>query len=109
MTQIPSAFRELCRCLICEGVEFLIVGGYAVIIHGYVRTTKDIDLWIGLSPDAARGTLAALDELGYQVPIETITTLQTEHQVLRLAHTPHRVDIMTSCDGCEWSQRGTAA
>lgn len=29
-----------------EGVKYLLIGGYAVIAHGYARTTGDLDLWI---------------------------------------------------------------
>ena len=36
-----------------EGVEFLVVGAYAVAAHGLPRATKDMDLWVGCSADNA--------------------------------------------------------
>ena len=39
-------FLEFLELLEKYKVEFLLVGGYAVILHGYVRSTGDLDLWI---------------------------------------------------------------
>ena len=44
-------FRDFIAALNNNGVEYLLVGGYAVIIHGYRRTTGDLDLWINPTPD----------------------------------------------------------
>ena len=38
--------KKLLLLLVKNKVEFLLVGGYAVIIYGYERTTKDMDLWV---------------------------------------------------------------
>jgi hypothetical protein len=52
-------------------VRYLVVGGMAVIAHGYVRTTKDIDLVVALDPDNLRRALKALTDIGYRpkVPV----------------------------------------
>ena len=42
-------FREFIKLLNFHKVKYLIVGGYAVTIHGYPRYTNDLDIW--LSPD----------------------------------------------------------
>jgi len=41
----------LCRALNSEGARYLLIGGFAVIFHGFVRTTKDVDLLVDGSPD----------------------------------------------------------
>ena len=41
--------KELFRALLKADVEFILVGGYAVNVHGYVRATSDMDIW--LKPD----------------------------------------------------------
>ncbi len=38
--------QELIKLLISNNVEFIIIGGYSVIFHGYKRTTGDIDIWL---------------------------------------------------------------
>jgi hypothetical protein len=46
-------FAEMLSALCPEGVEFLVVGGYAVIAHGYARYTGDIDIWVRPSAENA--------------------------------------------------------
>jgi hypothetical protein len=41
---LPDDFKELLKSLDSNGVDYLLVGGYAVNIHGYVRTTNDLDI-----------------------------------------------------------------
>lgn len=52
-------------------VRYVVVGGLAVLAHGYLRFTKDIDLVIQLVPDNIRRTFRALEEFGYRpsVPV----------------------------------------
>jgi hypothetical protein len=47
------------------GVRYLIVGGLAVIAHGYVRLTVDVDLILDLREENLRRAVAALEGLGY--------------------------------------------
>lgn len=46
---------SVCRSLNREGVRYLLIGGFAVILHGLVRTTKDIDLLVDPSEENGRG------------------------------------------------------
>ena len=46
--------------------RYLVVGGLAVIAHGYVRTTEDLDLVLDLSSKSLPFTLSALQSLGYR-------------------------------------------
>lgn len=48
------------------GVRYLVVGGVAVVLHGYLRTTLDLDLVLQLERDNVERALAALAELGFQ-------------------------------------------
>jgi len=45
----------LCRELNAAGAKYVLIGGFAVILHGAVRTTKDIDLLVDVSEDNVRG------------------------------------------------------
>ena len=51
---------DLCRALGEEGVRYLLIGGFAVVLHGFVRTTKDIDLLV----DPADDNVAAIIVIG---------------------------------------------
>ena len=39
-------YKEMLECLLDENVEFIVVGAYALAVHGYPRATGDIDLWV---------------------------------------------------------------
>ena len=64
-------FTEIVKALNDAAVPFLVVGGVAVIAHGYGRNTYDVDLVIRLTPDFVNRTFAALASIGYapRVPI----------------------------------------
>jgi predicted nucleotidyltransferase len=53
------------------GVRYLVVGGVAVVLHGYLRTTLDLDLVLQLDPDNLERALGAFDGLGFvpQAPV----------------------------------------
>ncbi len=47
---LPPDFKEFLRLLNTHGVEYLLIGGYAVGYHGYPRATNDMDIWIAIHP-----------------------------------------------------------
>ena len=58
--QLTPEFREFLACLNSDGVEYLLVGGYAVNHYGYHRFTEDIDFWIAVSDENLNRLLAAV-------------------------------------------------
>lgn len=54
-----------------EGVRYLVVGGVAVVLHGYLRTTADLDLVVGLEAENVRRAVGVFRELGFEprVPV----------------------------------------
>ncbi len=59
-----SVLRELLRNLVLSDVRFIIVGGVAVVLHGHLRATKDLDLVIDLAPAQARKALQVMLDAG---------------------------------------------
>ena len=51
---LPQDFKDFLRLLDANGVEYLLIGGYAVAYHGYPRATEDIDIWIASNPENAQ-------------------------------------------------------
>jgi predicted nucleotidyltransferase len=49
-----------------NGVQYLIVGGLAVVAHGYVRFTADVDLLLSVDPDNLKRAVEALKALAYR-------------------------------------------
>jgi hypothetical protein len=58
--------RQIFAALTDAQVDYVVVGGLAVILHGYLRATADLDLAIGLSPDNASRGMRALASIGLQ-------------------------------------------
>jgi hypothetical protein len=61
-----TALELIIKALNDAGVRYLVVGGIAVIAHGYVRDTKDVDLLIQLDRGNLLAGLHALEGLGYR-------------------------------------------
>ena len=77
-----ASFKEIVRALDVAKVRYLVVGGLAVIAHGYGRTTYDVDLVIQLEPDNIRKAFAALQNIDYH-PSVPITAAQFSDPALR--------------------------
>ncbi len=58
--------REIFKALSNAKVDYVVVGGFAVILHGYLRATADLDLVVGLSAENCKRGLKALSGIGFQ-------------------------------------------
>ena len=65
---LPPEFKRLLSALSSKEVDYLVVGGYAVIFHGYVRTTGDLDIWVALNSENAAKLEAAIRLMGFNPP-----------------------------------------
>jgi hypothetical protein len=67
-----SLFLPVFEALNASGARYVTVGGFAVVLHGHLRLTADIDLVVDLEPDELRRTLQTLEELGLEprAPVE---------------------------------------
>ncbi len=97
-------FKEFIVSLNRNDVRYLVVGGYAVALHGYPRYTKDLDVWIWLSPLNARRILKALEDFGFGSLNLDAEDFLEEGQIVQLGYAPNRIDIMTSLDGVEFEE-----
>jgi hypothetical protein len=85
VTSLEAIFRALQEA----DARYLVVGGVAVIAHGYVRFTKDLDLVLDLSTDHLPRALTALQSLGYR-PIIPVPLLDFANPDLRKDWTENR-------------------
>ena len=58
-------FKEFIQSLNDNQVRYLVIGGYAVALHGHPRYTKDLDVWIELTPENAAKMVKALEQFGF--------------------------------------------
>ena len=80
-------------------VKYVLVGGFAVIFYGYIRTTQDIDFLILPSKDNARKLFKALEEFGFGNAGFTQNIFAKEGTAIHLGAEPNRIDILTSLKG----------
>ena len=101
--QLPPDYKEFLKRLRSAGVEFLVVGGYAVGYHGYPRTTADIDIWIAVNPQTTEQMIQVLNEFGYGPAGPFREVLLKKDQVLRMGLPPVRIEILTGISGRTFS------
>ena len=93
-----SDFKELLQALHDHTVEYLIIGGYAVIYHSEPRFTKDLDLWINPNVENAGRLMAAFQDFGMPlIDIEEsdFTTPGTQYV---MGMPPCAIDFLTSVE-----------
>ena len=84
-----------------NGVEYLLIGGYAVGIHGFVRATNDLDVWINANPENAARIERALREFGFASASLTPELFRSPN-VVRMGVPPLRIEILTSLSGVDF-------
>jgi hypothetical protein len=101
MDLIPD-FKELLELLNKNEVEYLIVGGYAVIIYGYPRLTVDIDIWVNPTSENSEKTIKTIEEFGFKFNNLTVEDFKKPDNVIQIGRPPYRVDILTSIEGLDF-------
>jgi hypothetical protein len=106
-------FRDLLVLLVDGGVEFVIVGAYALAFHGAPRASGDIDLFVRPSLPNAQRVFGALARFG--VPLESAGVRAADFAqpgvVYQVGLPPRRIDILTDISGVTfdeaWASRAT--
>jgi len=92
---LPPDFRDLLQSLGAHGARYLLIGGYAVIYHGYVRSTGDMDVWVGPGQENVERVATALREFGLDIPDVSAELFADPNTVVQFGYPPFRVDLLT--------------
>lgn len=98
-------FQEFIESLNHSNVEYILVGGYSVIIHGYSRTTGDMDIWVNKTEDNYIKIVKAFNM--FQMPVFDMTLeefLNPKKEVFRFGLPPSRIVLMTDVLGLSFTQ-----
>ena len=91
-------------------VDFMIIGGWAVVYHGHVRMTEDLDIYIRPTEDNAKRAVAAIEAAGGGCP-ELKPEVFTRDNGISLGEIPVKVDVISKLPGVDfdqaWSRRAT--
>jgi hypothetical protein len=99
---IATDLHDLLKEFIDHEVRFLIVGGYALAVHGHPRATGDLDVWVDCSAPNATRAYEALLEFGAPLHDLSVDDLTTPGTVYQIGLPPIRIDILTRITGVEF-------
>lgn len=96
---LSKDFKEFVALLKKHDAEYMIVGGYAVGVHGYPRYTGDLDIWLNPTKANAERVLRAITDFGFGSFNLTVADLTQEGNVIQFGQPPLRIDLLTTIDG----------
>lgn len=99
----PTAVAaQVCGALNARGARYLVIGGIACILHGYVRGTIDVDILIEKTTENAAAVLEALGSIGYAFAREWRPTEIIARPITVIGDDP-AVDIFTAAAGLRYA------
>jgi predicted nucleotidyltransferase len=104
-TIFNTDFREFIQALNDNYVEYILVGGYAVILHGYRRVTGDLDIWVNRTKENYSKLLKAFSQFGLSVfdMNEENFLNWNSADVFSFGRPPVSIDILTNLKGVEFN------
>jgi hypothetical protein len=102
--ELPNDFKEFLKLLRAHGVEYLLIGGYAVGVHGRPRFTNDLDVWVAIAPANAKRVVEALREFGFEDPGLSEDLFLKPDSIVRMGVEPVRIEIATAISGVEFDE-----
>ena len=102
-------YRDMIERLLKEGVDFMLVGGYAVALYGWPRTTFDIDFWIMANPENAKAVMRAIRAFGAPLMGLTEADFHKPGMVFQIGTEPQRIDIISAVDGLDYADASRRA
>jgi hypothetical protein len=96
---VNQDFLDLLRAFAAHDVRFLIVGAYALGVHGRPRATGDLDLWVEATSGNAGRVIAALADFGAPLTEVSVDDFSRPGIVFQIGLPPARIDILTELSG----------
>lgn len=96
---LPEDFRDCAALFAAHSVRFMVVGGHAVMAHGFPRFTDDFDLWVEPSAQNGSRVTAALAAFGFGSLGLQPADFEAEDVIVQLGRPPRRIDVITSLSG----------
>lgn len=102
--QLPPDFKEFLHFFLDRDVQFMVIGGMAVIHYGYPRLTLDLDIWIEPTEQNGQRIIEALRDFGFNNPDVTPEYFTKEKQILRMGFSPQVIELFSSIPGVIFSK-----
>ncbi len=98
-------FRDFISALNNQKVDYILAGGMAVILHGYVRATGDMDIWVNKRVENYQKLVAAFKE--FRMPVFDMTEsnfMSDQYDVWTFGVSPVKIEIMTAVKGLKFEE-----
>ena len=102
-------YIDMLKCLNKAGVDYILVGGWAVNMYGYIRATVDLDIWILADADNAKKVYSAVAEFGAPVSEMKPEEFAEYGMIFQIGVAPCRVDIISKISGVSYADAITRA
>jgi hypothetical protein len=100
---LSKDFKEFLELLNNNQVRFIVVGAYAMGLHGYVRYTGDLDIWVEPDRQNASRIIKTLQDFGFSSLVGlSVDDFTQPDAVVQLGYPPLRIDLMTSVSGIDF-------
>jgi len=104
MEPLNEDFLEFIGLLEAHGVDYLIIGGYAVALHGFPRFTGDIDFFVAVNPENAAKLMQVFEAFGFgDIGIRHEDFLRPDF-VIEIGREPRKIQVLTGIDGVEFAE-----
>lgn len=97
-------YREMLSLLIEKEVEFVLVGAYALAVHGFPRATGDIDIFVRPNPENAINLYECLAKFGAPLEGVSVEDFSSPSVIFQIGVAPRRIDILTTIDAVSFQE-----
>ena len=106
VAKLPQDFTDLLIELCEAQAEFLLVGGWAVILYGHVRATDDMDVFVRPSATNSQRVFAALEAFGAPLRAHAVAPAHfaTEGDAYRFGIAPLKIEVLTKISGVSFDE-----
>ena len=97
-------FIEFVELLNKHRVKYMVVGAYALSVHGRPRHTGDLDIWIKPDVENASKLISVIEDFGFEQLGLTEEDFLRENYVTQLGYPPLRIDILNAISGVDFEE-----
>lgn len=101
--ELPRDFKELFVSLNANNVRYLLIGGYAVGVYGYSRTTNDIDVYVADDRENIERLIAAMNDFGVGGS-DLSQVFAEKRSLVEIGVEPVKVQLMNFADGIAFDE-----
>lgn len=100
--ELPQDFKELFESLNANNVQYLLIGGYAVGVYGYARSTNDIDIFVSSDPENVQNLVKAIVQFGFAGVNLTEKLFSQGRSIVEMGVEPMKIQLMNFADGIDF-------